>query len=47
MVAINVNPVPPKVIGRKACLWVKGSFGLSKDLRPKRRPNILRKEWLK
>jgi len=40
MVAINMNPMPPKVVGRKACLWAKGPFGLSKDIEPKMHLNI-------
>ncbi len=42
MVAIGMNPMPPKDIWRKACLWASlgDPFGLSKDLRPKRCPNI-------
>jgi hypothetical protein len=31
--------MPPKVIGRNACLQVKGPYELSKDLGPKRCPN--------
>jgi hypothetical protein len=44
MVDVNMSPTPPKVIGREACLWTKGRFGLSKDLGPKRCPNTLWKE---
>jgi hypothetical protein len=44
MVAINMNPMPSKVIGRKACLQAKSPFGLSKDLGPKRCPNTWKKE---
>ncbi len=38
---INMSLMPPKVIMREACLRAKGPFGLSKDLGPKRCPNIL------
>jgi hypothetical protein len=34
-----MNPMPPRVIGKKAYLWAKGLLGLSKDLGPKRHPN--------
>jgi hypothetical protein len=44
MVAIGMSPMPPKVIGRETYLWARGLSGLSKDLRPKRHLNILRKE---
>jgi hypothetical protein len=40
MVAIDMSPMPPKVVGREACLWVKGPFELSKDIEPKRHLNI-------
>ncbi len=39
MVVIDMNPMPPKVIGRKASLWARGIYGLSKDLGPRRHPN--------
>jgi hypothetical protein len=39
MVVIDINPMPPKIIGRKAFLWARGLYGLSKDLRPKSHPN--------
>ncbi len=29
---VGMNPMPPKVIGRKTCLQAKSPFGLSKDL---------------
>jgi hypothetical protein len=41
MVDVDMNPTPPKAIGREVCLQVKGLFRLSKDPRPKRHPNIL------
>jgi hypothetical protein len=41
MVDVDMNPTPPKVIGREVCLQVKSLFRLSKDPRPKRHPNIL------
>jgi len=37
---VSMNLMPPRVIGREACLWAKGFPKLSKDLGPKRRPNI-------
>jgi hypothetical protein len=39
MMDVDMNPMPPKVIGREACLQAKGFYGLSKDLKPKRHPN--------
>jgi hypothetical protein len=36
---VGMNPLPPNVIGRKACLRAKGLLRLSKDLGPKRHPN--------
>lgn len=39
MVAVNMSPMPPKIIGRKTCLWVKRPFKLLKDLGPKKHPN--------
>jgi hypothetical protein len=39
-----MNSMPLKVIGKEACLRAKGLSGLSKDPRPKKRPNILWKE---
>jgi len=44
MVDVDMNPPPPKVIRREACLRTKSLSRLSKDLGPKRRPNILWKE---
>ncbi len=46
MVGVNISPMPLKIIGREACSQAKGLFGLSKDLGPKRRPNIWTKEEL-
>jgi hypothetical protein len=40
MVDVDMNLTPPKVIGKEACLRVKGPFGLSEDLGPKRRLSI-------
>jgi hypothetical protein len=40
MVVIGMNPMPPKVIGKKYYLWAKSPFRLSKDPGPKRCPNI-------
>ncbi len=42
-----MNPMPSKTIGREAYLWTKGLYGSSNNFRPKRCPNILRKEELK
>ncbi len=39
-----MSPTSLKVIGREACLQAKGPFGLSKDPRPKMRPNTLWRE---
>jgi hypothetical protein len=36
MVDVNMNPKASKVIGKEACLRVKGLFGLSKYPRPKK-----------
>jgi hypothetical protein len=36
--------MPPRVIGRKACLWVRNPLGQSKGPGSKRCPNIWRKE---
>jgi hypothetical protein len=44
MVVVNMSLMPPKVIGRKTCLWAKSPYGLSKDHGPKRHPKIWRKE---
>jgi hypothetical protein len=44
MVDVNMSPTPPKVIGREVYLRAKGPSWLSKDLRPKRHPNILWRE---
>ncbi len=41
---ISMRLMPPKTIGRKVCLQAKGLFGLSKDSRPKRCPNIWKRE---
>ncbi len=43
-VAVGMNLMPPKVIGRETCLCARGPFGLSKDLGPKKRPNIWKRE---
>ncbi len=40
IVDVVMCPMPPKVIGKEACLWARSPLGLSKDLGPKRRPNI-------
>jgi hypothetical protein len=36
----NMNPMPVRVIEGKVCLRAKSPSKLSKDLRPKRCPNI-------
>jgi hypothetical protein len=35
MVVVDMNLMPSKVNEKKNCLWVKGFFGLSKDLDPR------------
>ncbi len=47
MVDVDMNPMPPKIIGKKTCLQTRGLFGLLKDPRPKRHPNIWRMQTLK
>jgi hypothetical protein len=44
MVNVNMSTMPPKVIGREACLRTKSPLGLSKDPRPKKCPNTLWRE---
>jgi hypothetical protein len=44
MVVVNMNMMSTHAIGRKVCLQAKGLYGLSKDPRPKRHPNIWRKD---
>ncbi len=44
MVVIDMKSMPPKAIRREACLWTRGPSWLSKDPRPKRRPNIWKRE---
>jgi len=44
MVDVDMSLTPLKVIRRETCLWTRGPFGLSKDPRPKRCPNIWRTE---
>jgi hypothetical protein len=39
MVAVGMNLIASKVIGKEACLRTKDLFRLSKDLKPKRHPN--------
>jgi hypothetical protein len=39
MVAVNMNLMPPRVIRRKAYLWIGSFFKLSKDLGLKNCPN--------
>jgi hypothetical protein len=45
MVAIGMSLMPLKDIGKEIFLQVKGPFGLSKDLGPKRCLNIWKKVW--
>jgi len=40
MVDVDMNPMPPRIIGREACLQAKNLSKLSKDLAPTRCPNI-------
>ncbi len=47
MVVISMNPMPWRTIGRKAYLWARSTFGLSKDPRPMRRPNSWRRKEYK
>jgi len=44
MVDVDMSLMPPRVIGRKACLPIKSPLGLSKDPGPKRHPNTWRRE---
>jgi hypothetical protein len=44
MVDVNMNPMPPKVIGREICLRIKSPSRLSKYLGLKRHLNILWRE---
>jgi hypothetical protein len=39
-----MRPISPKAVGRQACLRTKNPPKLLKDLRPKKRLNILMKE---
>lgn len=39
MVAIDMSPMPSKIIRKEACLHVKSPSGLSKDLELKKCPN--------
>jgi len=45
MVVIDMSPMTLKVIGREACLWARGLFGLSKDF--KKTPKRLKKGIIK
>jgi hypothetical protein len=47
MVDVDMNLMPLKVIGKEACLQARSLFRLSKDFRPKKCPNILKREKLK
>ncbi len=40
MVDVGMSPMSPRIIGKRVCLWAKIPLGLSKDLGPKRHPNI-------
>jgi hypothetical protein len=44
MVAIGMKLMPLKVIRNEVYSWVRGLFGLSKDLEPKGHPNTSRRE---
>ncbi len=44
MVVVGVNSMPLKVIGKKTCSQTKNPFGLSKESKPKRCPNIWKEE---
>ncbi len=44
MVVIDMNPMPPRVIGKKAYLQTKGISRLSKDPKHKKCPNAWRKK---
>jgi hypothetical protein len=44
MVAIGMSLMLLKVIKKEVCLHARGPSKLSKDLGPKRRPNIQKKE---
>jgi hypothetical protein len=44
MVDVDMSSTPLKIIRREAYLQAKGPYKLSKDPRPKWRPNILWKE---
>jgi len=47
MVVVGMNSMPLKIIGKIICLWVKGLFGLSKDLGPKRCLNTCKRSQRK
>jgi hypothetical protein len=40
MVAVDTSLMPPKLIGKEACLRARSPFGLSKDLELEKHPNI-------
>jgi hypothetical protein len=40
MVDVDMNYMPPKVIGKYACLYARDHLGLSKGLGPKRHLNM-------
>jgi hypothetical protein len=44
MMDVDMNLTPPEIIGKEVCLQIESPFRLSKDLGPKRCPNILWKE---
>jgi hypothetical protein len=41
-----MNPMPLKVIWRKACLWAKNPSRLSKDLRPNKEIGVERNKGI-
>jgi len=47
MVVVNMSPIPPKVIGRKACLKLEVLLGLLKHPRPKEVPKHLKEGGVK
>jgi hypothetical protein len=44
MVDVSMNLMPPRIIGKKTCLWVKSPSRLLKDHGLKKRPNTWKKE---
>jgi hypothetical protein len=44
MVVVGMSSIPLRVIRRETCLWTKGPLKLSKNPRPKRCPNVWKRE---